>query len=246
MKKIAIALLLPLCSVAALAQTSKKPGFAIKKTTTPKSIQKSAAKPVFNSTLDSASYSFGVTMASNMKKDGLNTLNYDLFVQGLKDAFNDKPFALQREGSQAAINNLFTSLSKKKFGPAIAEGTAFLENNKKQPGVQVTASGLQYQVITKGTGIMPKATDSVLVHYKGTLLNGKQFDSSYDRKEPISFPLDGVIPGWTEGVQLMPAGSKYKFFIPYNLAYGERGAGQDIPPYSTLVFEIELLKVNGK
>ncbi|ETZ20080.1 FKBP-type peptidyl-prolyl cis-trans isomerase [Pedobacter sp. V48] len=245
MKKIAIALLLPLCSVAALAQTSKKPTPA-KKTTATKSVQKPIVKPVFKSTLDSASYSFGITMASNMKKDGLNAINYDLMMQGMKDAFNDKPFALTTQSSQSAINNLFATLSKKKFGPAIAEGTAFLENNKKQPGVQVTASGLQYQVITKGTGIMPKATDSVLVHYKGTLLNGKQFDSSYDRNEPISFPLGNVIPGWTEGVQLMPAGSKYKFFIPYNLAYGERGAGQDIPPYSTLVFEIELLKVNGK
>ena len=181
-----------------------------------------------------------------MKKDGLNAINYDLMMQGMKDAFNEKPFALTTQASQSAINNLFVTLSKKKFGPAIAEGTAFLENNKKQPGVQVTASGLQYQVITKGTGAMPKATDSVLVHYKGTLLNGKQFDSSYDRNEPISFPLSNVIPGWTEGVQLMPAGSKYKFFIPYNLAYGERGAGQDIPPYSTLIFEIELLKVNGQ
>ncbi|MEJ2904462.1 FKBP-type peptidyl-prolyl cis-trans isomerase [Pedobacter panaciterrae] len=246
MKKIAIALLLPLCSVAALAQTSKKPTTTTKKATATKSVQKPIAKPAFKTTLDSASYSFGITMASSMKKDGLNALNYDLLVQGLKDAFNDKPFALTTQGSQSAINNLFATLSKKKFGPAIAEGTAFLENNKKQPGVQVTATGLQYQVITKGTGIMPKATDSVLVHYKGTLLNGKQFDSSYDRGEPISFPLNNVIAGWTEGVQLMPAGSKYKFFIPYNLAYGERGAGQDIPPYSTLVFEIELLKVNGK
>jgi FKBP-type peptidyl-prolyl cis-trans isomerase FklB len=245
MKKIAIALLLPLCSVAALAQTSKKTTPA-KKAPAAKSAQKPIAKPTFKSTLDSASYSFGITMATNMKKDGLNALNYDLFVKGLQDAFNEKPFALTTQASQAAINNLFASLSKKKFGPAIAEGAAFLENNKKQPGVQVTASGIQYQVITKGTGVMPKATDTVLVHYKGTLLNGKQFDSSYDRNEPISFPLNGVIAGWTEGVQLMPAGSKYKFFIPYNLAYGERGAGQDIPPYSTLIFEIELLKVNGK
>ena len=109
-----------------------------------------------------------------------------------------------------------------------------------------TASGIQYQVLTKGAGISPKATDTVLVHYKGTLLNGKEFDSSYSRNEPISFPLNGVIPGWTEGVQLMQTGAKYKFFIPYNLAYGENGAGQDIPPFSTLVFEIELLKVNGK
>ncbi|MNR36347.1 FKBP-type 22 kDa peptidyl-prolyl cis-trans isomerase [compost metagenome] len=126
------------------------------------------------------------------------------------------------------------------------EGQEFLEQNGKRAGVQTTASGLQYEVLTAGTGVKPVATDSVLVHYKGTLLNGKQFDSSYDRGEPISFPLNAVIAGWTEGVQLMPAGSKYKFYIPYNLAYGARGAGADIPPYSTLIFEVELLKVNGK
>jgi len=131
MKKIAIALLLPLCSVAALAQTSKKPTTTTKKATATKSVQKPIAKPAFKTTLDSASYSFGITMASSMKKDGLNALNYDLLVQGLKDAFNDKPFALTTQGSQSAINNLFATLSKKKFGPAIAEGTAFLENNKK-------------------------------------------------------------------------------------------------------------------
>jgi len=101
-------------------------------------------------------------------------------------------------------------------------------------------------VLTPGTGVKPQATDTVLVNYKGTLLDGKQFDSSYYRNEPLSLSLDRVIPGWTEGMQLMPAGSKYRFFIPYELAYGERGAGQDIPPYSTLIFEIELLKVNGK
>ena len=134
----------------------------------------------------------------------------------------------------------------KKFGPALAEGKAFLEKNKKQPGIQVTASGIQYQVINKGTGIRPKDTDTVTVNYKGTLLNGKQFDSSYGRNEPLSLPLNRVIAGWIEGVQLMQTGSKYKFFVPYNLAYGERGAGADIPPYSTLIFEIELLKVNGE
>lgn len=185
-------------------------------------------------------------MAGSLKSNGLTSLNYQLFLKGLQDAFGGKPLLISTEQSQATINNAFKSAGQKKFAPVLAEGKAFLENNKKQPGVQVTASGIQYQVITKGTGITPKATDTVTVHYKGSLLNGKEFDSSYSRNEPLSLPLNGVIAGWTEGVQLMQTGAKYKFFIPYNLAYGERGAGQDIPPYSTLIFEIELLKVNGK
>jgi FKBP-type peptidyl-prolyl cis-trans isomerase len=122
-------------------------------------------------------------------------------------------------------------------------GKTFLEANGKQPDVTTTASGLQYKVITAGSGPRPTANDTVKVHYKGTFLDGKTFDSSYDRGEPISFPLRGVIPGWTEGVQLMPVGATYEFYIPSNLAYGERGAGGVIPPNSTLIFVVELLEI---
>ena len=122
-------------------------------------------------------------------------------------------------------------------------GKAFLEANGKKEGVTTTASGLQYKVIKAGTGAHPKATDTVNVHYKGTFLDGKTFDSSYDRGQPISFPLNGVIAGWTEGVQLMPVGSTYEFYIPPNLAYGERGASGAIPPNATLIFDVELLGV---
>ncbi|MEJ2882857.1 FKBP-type peptidyl-prolyl cis-trans isomerase [Pedobacter sp. GR22-6] len=243
MKKTIITLLLPLCSLAVLAQT-KKP--VAKKTTTATKKTTSVAKPnpvTFKSSLDSASYSFGIGMASSMKNEGLTALNYDLLIKGLKDAFAGTTPLISEENSRQAISNLFKTMSQKKFAPNIAEGKAFLEKNKTQPGVQVTPSGLQYQVVTRGTGVKPAATDTVLVHYKGSLLNGKEFDSSYSRNEPLALPLNGVIMGWTEGVQLMQTGSKYKFFIPYNLAYGERGAGADIPPYSTLIFEIELLKV---
>lgn len=243
MKQTILTLMLPFCALALNAQTKAKTT-TVKKTTT--TVKKAAPAVIFKSTLDSASYAFGNTMATSMKNDGLNSLNYDLLIRGLKDAFaNAKPL-IQQEKSQEAINNLFVSVSKQKFAPAIAEGKSFLEKNKLQTGVQTTPSGLQYQVITRGTGIRPTATDTVLVNYKGTLLNGTQFDSSYDRNEPLSLPLSGVIPGWTEGVQLMQTGSKYKFFIPYQLGYGQRGAGANIPPYSTLIFEIELLKVNGK
>jgi FKBP-type peptidyl-prolyl cis-trans isomerase len=122
-------------------------------------------------------------------------------------------------------------------------GQAFLAANAKKEGVVTTATGLQYKVLQAGTGARPKATDTVNVHYRGTLIDGKTFDSSYDRGEPISFPLNRVIAGWTEGVQLMPVGSKYEFYIPYQLAYGERGAGGVIPGYATLIFVVELLAI---
>ena len=124
-----------------------------------------------------------------------------------------------------------------------AAGQAFLAANAKKEGVVTTASGLQYKVLQAGTGPKPKATDTVNVHYHGTFIDGKTFDSSYDRGEPISFPLNRVIAGWTEGVQLMPVGSKYEFYIPYKLAYGERGAGGAIPGYATLIFQVELLAI---
>ncbi|WP_293312099.1 FKBP-type peptidyl-prolyl cis-trans isomerase [Pedobacter sp. UBA5917] len=257
MKRIFLAVCLSGIAVASYAQTktaAKRP--AAKKPTT---VSKTSTLKMggLQSTLDSTSYAFGTSIGASLKTTGLSTLNYDVLLKGLKDAFTGGKAILTQQQAQQCINEALSKASlvknkaeaeanKIKYGPIMKEGQEFLEQNKKRAGVQTTASGLQYEVLTAGTGVKPVATDSVLVHYKGTLLNGKQFDSSYDRGEPISFPLNRVIPGWTEGVQLMPAGSKYKFFIPYNLAYGERGAGADIPPYSTLIFEVELLKVNGK
>ena len=245
MRKIVITLLLPFCALAALSQTKKTTSTA-KKPAPAKVAAKPAQQPLFKSNLDSASYALGAKMASGMKQDGLTALNYDLLVKGFKDAFAGSSFSIPEEKFQKAIGDLFNTVTQQKYAPMIAEGKTFLEKNKTQTGVQTTPSGLQYLVLTKGTGVKPTATDTVQVHYRGTLLNGTEFDSSYKRNEPLSLPLNGVIAGWTEGVQLMTTGSKYKFFIPYNLAYGERGAGGDIPPYSTLIFEIELLKVVGK
>ncbi|KQN28560.1 peptidylprolyl isomerase [Pedobacter sp. Leaf41] len=256
MKKFLLAVCISGIAISANAQTktvAKKP-VAKKTIATSKTIPGTIA---LKSGLDSTSYAFGTSMGTSLKSTGLSTLNYEALLKGLKDAFAGAKVALTQQQAQQYINDAITKASavktkaeneanKIKFAPMIKEGQEFLEENKKRAGVQTTASGLQYEVLTAGTGVKPTATDSVLVHYKGTLLNGKQFDSSYDRGEPISFPLNRVIPGWTEGVQLMPAGSKYKFFIPYHLAYGERGAGADIPPYSALIFEVELLKVNGK
>ncbi|MHA4893221.1 FKBP-type peptidyl-prolyl cis-trans isomerase [Pedobacter sp. PWIIR3] len=254
MKKSLITLLLPLCATITFAQTGKKTVLA-KKTSTVKASNTATTQAVtFKSTLDSASYAFGLGMASQMKQGGVSSLNYAALVQGLKDSFGNKKALLSDASAQACINNFFSDVNqevsirnKAKYAVAMKANQDFLDNNKKQAGVQVTASGLQYMVITKGVGINPKATDTVTVHYAGTLIDGKEFDSSYKRNEPTTFPLNRVIPGWTEGVQLMQPGAKYKFFVPYQLGYGESGTGNgDIPPFSTLIFEVELLKINGK
>lgn len=255
MKKIFF--IMPMSLLAWSVSAQVKPKGPIKKTT-PSTYKSAIAKPVstvqtmmMKTKLDSASYAFGQAMAQNLKSGGLEKLNYDLLNKGMKDAFTDaKPLFNEQEG-QRVINGIFESLAKvreerdkKKYEVNIKEGEDFLAKNKTKVGVQTTASGLQYEIITPGTGTNPLATDQVTVHYKGTLLNGIEFDSSYKRNEPTTFGLNQVIPGWTEGVQLMLEGAKYRFYIPYQLAYGARGAGQDIKPYSTLIFDIELIKVN--
>ncbi len=222
--------------LSANAQTAKK-------TATKKSVPvvTTTVKPMTE--LDSASYSFGMKIAQGLKSDGVKSLNYELLKQGMEDIFTEKPLVVNDELAGKTIGQFLQRISKSKYAVAEEAGKKFLEENKKNPKVTSLPSGLQYEVLTMGTGVKPLATDTVTVHYKGSLADGKQFDSSYDRGEPISLPLDGVIPGWTEGVQLMPEGSKFRFYIPYQLGYGERGAGQDIPPFSTLIFDIELIKV---
>lgn len=243
MKKIFLVALASAAVLNATAQTKPKTAPAKGKTTA----SKSAAKPVALKTkLDSASYAFGLAMGNNLKSSGLETINYELLSKALKDVFAGTTPLMTEHASQNAINNIFEDLSKKKFGSAIKEGETFLAQNKTKPGIKTTASGLQYEVLNPGTGAQPKATDQVTVHYKGTLLNGFEFDSSYKREQPATFGLNQVIPGWTEGVQLMKEGAKYKFFIPYRLAYGARGMGNDIPPFSTLIFEVELIKIGEK
>lgn len=204
---------------------------------------KSAAAPIFKNQLDSASYAFGASIANDLKQRGVNTLNLPLVSKAMSDVFSGGEVTFNQEKSQEIIYGLLNVLEKKKFEGAIAEAEKFLEENKKKAGIVSLPSGLQYEVLQAGTGPKPVATDEVTVHYKGTLTNGQQFDSSYSRGEPTTFTLNQVIPGWTEGLQQMPLGSKYRFYIPYALAYGERGAGKDIPPYSNLIFEVELIKI---
>ena len=205
---------------------------------------KPAAAPLLLKTqLDSASYAFGASIAGDLKNRGVNNLNYSLVSKAMSDVFSGGTVIFTPEKCQEVIYGLLNVLEKKKFEGVIAESNKFLNENKLKPGIITLPSGLQYEVIVPGAGPKPLATDEVSVNYKGTLTNGFQFDSSYTRGEPTSFVLNQVIPGWTEGLQQMPLGSKYRFFIPYSLAYGERGAGKDIPPYSTLIFEVELVKI---
>ena len=196
--------------------------------------------------IDSVSYALGVNVASSVKQSGLDTINPALVAKAFEDVMSAGTLTIDNEAGQQILQNYFQRLSMKKMNQSKEKGEAFLADNAKQAGVITTESGLQYSVVTEGTGAKPTITDEVKVHYHGTLIDGTVFDSSVERGEPISFPVSGVIPGWTEALQLMSIGSKYKLFIPYQLAYGERGAGQQIGPYSTLIFEVELLDIVKK
>lgn len=193
--------------------------------------------------MDKVSYALGLSLGQNMASSGVKTIEYDDLVAGMKAIMNKEKPAISFDEAQEVLNTFFAELEAKVAGKAKAEGEAFLAENAKREGVIVTGSGLQYEVLTAAEGKKPKATDKVKVHYEGTLIDGTVFDSSYRRGEAISFGLNQVIQGWTEGVQLMSVGAKYKFFIPYNLAYGERGAGAQIPPYAALIFTVELLGI---
>ncbi len=193
--------------------------------------------------MDKISYSLGLSMGQNLASSGVESLNYQDLAQGIEDVLTKQQPKISYQEAQQVLGTFFQELEAKVAGLAKSEGEKFLAENKQREGVKVTASGLQYEVLDATLGQKPKATDKVKVHYEGTLIDGTVFDSSYRRGEPISFPLNGVIKGWTEGLQLMSIGSKYKFFIPYQLAYGERGAGQSIPPYAALIFTVELLGI---
>lgn len=192
--------------------------------------------------MDTLSYSLGVLIANNLKQQGFENLSAPDMVEAIEDVMQDKA-KMTPQVAQTHVQKCMADKAAKEHGSVKADGEKFLIENAKKNGVVSLPSGLQYEVIKMGDGPKPKATDKVKTHYHGTLINGTVFDSSVERGEPISFPLNGVIKGWTEGLQLMPVGSKFRFFIPYNLAYGEQGAGADIKPFSTLIFEVELLGI---
>lgn len=192
---------------------------------------------------DSLAYSLGVMLASSLKEEGYTDLNLDLFKAGFSQVMKSEPTLMSQSECESHVKAGNQRVKMRKYEVNKKLGEEFLATNKNKPGVTTTASGLQYEVLKQGDGPKPSATDKVNVHYHGTLINGGVFDSSVDRGEPISFGLNQVIRGWTEGVQLMPVGSKYRFYIPSDLAYGSRPAGAKILPYSTLIFEVELLGI---
>ena len=193
--------------------------------------------------MDKISYAIGLSMGQNLMSSGVESLEYNDLAAGIKDVLEKQQPQISYQEAQQVLGKFFSALEAKVGGAAKAQGEAFLAENAKREGVKVTASGLQYEVLEATIGQKPKATDKVKVHYEGTLVDGTVFDSSYRRGEPITFGLNQVIKGWTEGLQLMSIGSKYKLFIPYHLGYGEQGAGASIPPYAALIFTVELLGI---
>lgn len=197
---------------------------------------------------DKVSYSIGINIGSNFKSQSVD-INPDILIKGIKDAISGSKLLMTEKEIQETLTAFQKELTAKQSELAKTlternkkEGEVFLAANKGKDGVKTTASGLQYKIIKDGNGQMPKATDTVTVNYRGTLVDGTEFDSSYKRGEPATFPLNGVIPGWTEALQMMKVGSKWQLFLPSAIAYGERGAGR-IGPNATLIFEVELLSV---
>jgi FKBP-type peptidyl-prolyl cis-trans isomerase FklB len=200
--------------------------------------------------LDSLAYAIGVSVAGSVKSQGLSDINPDILARAIGDVLKNRPALLTPDQSNQALNTYFTKKNEEMQRQAAEKaaqnkkaGEAFLEQNKKRSGVITTASGLQYEVVKMGEGPKPAATDRVKTHYHGTLIDGTVFDSSVQRGTPAEFPVNGVITGWQEALQLMPVGSKFKLYLPSEIAYGDRGAGQMIAPGAALVFEVELLEI---
>ena len=200
--------------------------------------------------MDKVSYALGLGIGQQLAQMGASDLNIDDFADAIKDVINGNELKVPHKDAQTIVQEYFrqqeeriNAIRAEQGKAAKAEGEKFLAENGKKEGVVTLKSGLQYEVLREGNGKKPKATDQVKCHYEGTLINGQVFDSSYKRNEAAVFPLNQVIPGWTEGLQLMQEGAKYRFYIPYILAYGESGAGGSIPPFATLIFDVELLEV---
>ncbi|RKW58742.1 MAG: FKBP-type peptidyl-prolyl cis-trans isomerase [Prevotella sp.] len=200
--------------------------------------------------MDKLSYALGLGIGRQLSQMGAADLNIDDFAQAVKDMIDGKEPQVATAEAQQIVEDFFRKQEERqraeaaeKYKGAKSEGEKYLSENAKKEGVVTLPSGLQYQVLKEGNGKSPKATDKVVCHYEGMLIDGTMFDSSVQRGEPATFPLNGVIAGWTEGLQLMKEGAKYRFFIPYQLGYGERGAGASIPPFATLVFDVELIEV---
>jgi len=238
MKQFFLGMCVLLTATAADAQAKKKPAAPAAKAT--------AAVPAYlKNSLDSFSYALGVNIANNLKMQQIDKVNSAAMQKAMADVFSNKTRALDDQQCNGVIQTTLQSSASKKSTAEKAKGLAFLAANKNRPGVVTLPSGLQYEVITKGdpAGAMPKLQDTFVAHYAGTLIDGKEFDNSYKRGEPITYPVTQVVKGWTEALQLMHIGDKWKLYIPSELGYGDRGAGADIPGGAVLVFEMELVGV---
>ena len=199
---------------------------------------------ILKTEIDSVSYCIGVNIGENLKNQ-FSDIDIKDFMNGINDVLSDESEPkISNAEAQKILQEYFSKQQELKSKKAIEEGENFLAKNGKKKGVTTLESGLQYEVITRGEGAKPTLNDQVTTHYHGTLIDGTVFDSSVERGQPATFPVSGVIKGWTEALQLMSVGSKWKLFVPYNLAYGERGAGANIGPFTTLIFEVELISIN--
>ena len=241
MKKYAIVALLFVSAITYGQKTAKKP--VAKKTTTNKTTSTQNAD--LKTLVDSASYAIGLSVANFYSQQGMKNVNVNAIAKAISDVYNKRKPMLDETTANSCVMKLMSEMQSSKAKPNIEAGEAFLAKNKTNPNVKTTPSGLQYEVITQGTGPKPSATDTVVANYKGSLLNGTEFDNSYKRGEPLTIQVNHVIPGWTEALQLMPVVSKYTLYIPYQLAYGLNDNGP-IPGGSVLVFEVELLGIKGK
>jgi FKBP-type peptidyl-prolyl cis-trans isomerase len=220
--------------------------------TAPSAAARTPSPLILKTQKEKVSYAIGMNIGKGMHRDGVD-VDSAILARAIRDELAGRKPALTDQEAQAALSNLQAELQakkqelEKKLGDAnMTEGQAFLDANKSKEGVVTLPSGLQYKILTAGTGPKPAAADSVICNYRGTLINGTEFDSSYKRGQPATFPVGGVIRGWTEALQLMPVGSKWQLFVPPDLAYGARGNGPSIGPNSTLIFEVELLSIKGK
>lgn len=193
--------------------------------------------------MDKVSYCLGLSISSNLLMSGIKSINKEAFVSAIDDAFSGKTPSISPEEANKTLQDFFSKVQAKMSGEALENGKKFLEDNANNEGVNILESGLQYKVIEEGSGEKPTENDQVKCHYEGKLISGQVFDSSYKRNEPATFPVNGVIKGWVEAIQMMNVGSKWQLYIPSDLAYGSQGAGQAIGPNETLIFDVELLEI---
>lgn len=232
-----------LAAVTVSAQTKKPATTAAKPK--PAVTTAASAKPL-KTPSDSLSYAFGISLGEYLKNQGISSVNFALLNKAIDQSLKKQTTYLTAEEANACIGGAVQAKAEKATSAEKEKGRVFLEQNKRKAGVKVTASGLQYEVLAEGSGPKPALGDTIMAHYKGTLMDGKEFDNSYTRGQPLQIPVAGVIPGWTEALQLMNTGSKWRLYIPSSLGYGDYGAGGEIPGGATLIFEVELLEILGK